>query len=62
LVICEPWSTLVVELRIDAIPGFDFAWKHRPESSILADPPAAPPADDAFALALIDLAADRQLD
>src|SRR6266446_8202006 len=48
----------VVELRVDAF-RVDFAWEHDPELE-LADP-ARTPADDAFALALLDLAADRQL-
>jgi len=48
----------VVELRLDAL-RVDFARKHDPELE-LADP-ARTPADDAFALALLDLAADRQL-
>src|SRR5439155_10770234 len=48
----------VVELRVDAF-RVDFAWEHYPELE-LADP-ARTPADDAFALALLDLAADRQL-
>src|SRR6266550_3680532 len=48
----------VVELCVDAF-RVDFARKHDPELE-LADP-ARTPADDAFALALLDLAADRQL-
>src|SRR5882724_968953 len=48
----------VIELRLDAF-RVDLAWKHDPELE-LANPPHTP-AGYAFALALLGLAADRQL-